>query len=124
MRPIHLVLTGLLAIVFLFMGVEPGHAQFGKLKDKIKKKVEDKADKEVDKRLEGKQNRDTAATETEAPAGQATQTPAAGAPAGEEFQLYTKFDFVPGQKVLHYDDLSEEEDGEFPSRWNLISGVF
>lgn len=38
--------------------------------------------------------------------------------------LYTKFDFVPGDKVIFYDDLSGEEIGEFPSRWRLDNGVF
>jgi len=38
--------------------------------------------------------------------------------------LYTKYDFVPGNKVIFYDDLSGEEVGEFPSRWNLDQGVF
>jgi len=39
-------------------------------------------------------------------------------------KLYTKFDFVPGDKVLYFDDLDGEEEGEFPYRWNLDRGVF
>jgi hypothetical protein len=38
--------------------------------------------------------------------------------------LYTKFDFVPGDKVIFYDELAAEELGEFPSRWGLDTGVF
>jgi len=38
--------------------------------------------------------------------------------------LYTKYDFVPGNRVIFYDDLSDEEEGEFPFRWNLEKGVF
>ena len=38
--------------------------------------------------------------------------------------LYTKYDFIPGDKVIFYDDLAREEMGEFPSRWNLDRGVF
>jgi len=38
--------------------------------------------------------------------------------------LYAKYDFVPGDRVIFYDDLSREEMGEFPSRWNLDEGVF
>ena len=38
--------------------------------------------------------------------------------------MVTKFDFIPGDKVIFYDDLSTEEMGEFPSRWNLDQGVF
>ncbi len=52
-----------------------------------------------------------------------TQAPAP-APAAEDMTLYTKYDFIPGDKVIFYDDLSDEEEGEFPFRWNLERGVF
>lgn len=56
----------------------------------------------------------------------AAQAPAAApaAPAAEDMTLYTKYDFVPGDKVIFYDDLSDEEEGEFPYRWDLVGGVF
>jgi len=34
-------------------------------------------------------------------------------------QAYTKFDFVPGEKVIFYDDFSDTESGEFPRKWTL-----
>ncbi|MEZ5359492.1 MAG: CsgG/HfaB family protein [Candidatus Zixiibacteriota bacterium] len=46
------------------------------------------------------------------------------APAAEDMALYTKYDFVPGDKVIFYDDLKDEEESEFPYRWNLDHGVF
>ncbi len=45
-------------------------------------------------------------------------------PAAEDMALFTKYDFIPGDKVIFYDDLSDEEEGEFPYRWNLEKGVF
>lgn len=44
--------------------------------------------------------------------------------AAEDMTLYTKYDFVPGNKVIYYDDLAGEEEGEFPYRWNLDKGVY
>src|SRR4030042_100131 len=44
--------------------------------------------------------------------------------ASEDMALYTKYDFIPGDKVIFYDDFSSEEMGEFPSRWRLDEGVF
>ncbi len=44
-------------------------------------------------------------------------------PAAEDMKLYTKYDFVPGNKVIFYDDMSGEEEGEFPYRWDLQEGV-
>ena len=39
-------------------------------------------------------------------------------------KLYTKYDFIPGNKVIFYDDMKDEEEGEFPWRWNLDNGVW
>jgi len=40
----------------------------------------------------------------------------------EELQMWSKYDFVAGEKVIFEDDLLAEENGEFPSRWDLLSG--
>jgi len=45
-------------------------------------------------------------------------------PVAEDMKLYTKYDFIPGDRVIFYDNLSDEEEGEFPYRWNLEKGVF
>ncbi len=36
--------------------------------------------------------------------------------------VWSKYDFVPGDKVIFEDDLLGEENGEFPSRWDLMRG--
>ena len=65
----------------------------------------------------------TATTRTSPTTG-ASSTPAPAAPVAEDMKLYTKYDFVPGNKVIYFDDLKGEEEGEFPFRWNLDKGVF
>jgi len=35
---------------------------------------------------------------------------------------WSKYDFVPGDRVIFEDDLEGEENGEFPSRWDLATG--
>lgn len=35
---------------------------------------------------------------------------------------WSKYDFIPGDKVIFEDDLQDEENGEFPSRWDLKKG--
>lgn len=110
----RLFCVGSLCLALSVMMPASSNAQFGKLKDKIKKEAEKKLPKEKP---------------AETPAPEPAESPdsltadSAAAP-GDSFQLYTKFDFVPGQRVLYYDDLSGEEMGEFPSRWGLNSGVF
>ena len=35
---------------------------------------------------------------------------------------WAKYDFVPGDQVIFEDNLLDEENGEFPSRWDLVRG--
>ncbi len=57
-------------------------------------------------------------------AGRSDTPKPAPAPVAHDMTLYTKYDFVPGNKVIFYDDMKDEEEGEFPYRWNLDRGVF
>ena len=36
----------------------------------------------------------------------------------DDLQVYSKFDFVLGDKLLFYDDFSQDFIGDFPSKWN------
>ncbi|MDV7138293.1 OmpA family protein [Maribacter sp. TH_r10] len=36
----------------------------------------------------------------------------------KELEIYSKFDFVPGDKILMTDDFSLDNMGDFPSKWN------
>jgi outer membrane protein OmpA-like peptidoglycan-associated protein len=45
----------------------------------------------------------------------AVPSQAASAPS---FQVYSKFDFVPGEKVVAFEDFSQDAIGDFPARWN------
>ncbi len=110
--------------VALWGALTPADAQLGKLKDKAKKKAEEKIDKKVDEALEGSPEAAPEADAEGAEAGEKGAEAAPGAAASEEMALYTKYDFIPGDKVIFFDDLSGEEIGEFPSRWNLDEGVF
>lgn len=39
-----------------------------------------------------------------------------------DFKSYQNYDFLPGEKIIFEDDFRDSQDGEFPPRWNLISG--
>jgi OmpA-OmpF porin, OOP family len=36
----------------------------------------------------------------------------------EKLTVNSKFDFMPGEKVLYFDDFSQDNIGDFPARWN------
>ena len=112
----HLGMTGILA-AFLFVSAGSAHAiGVGDLKKKAEKEAKKATEKATPK------------VETPgAPAGTEnageTATPAGG-DGGKVSAVSTKFDFVPGDKVILMDDFTRDELGEFPSRWKAHSGNF
>jgi OOP family OmpA-OmpF porin len=119
-----LIFIVVLCLAFIAVS-SPAQAQFKKLKDKAKEKAEKKVEETVEGTEETTEDTAKASQEsTEKPASDTTKAKSTTTGASEDMSLYTKYDFVPGDKVIFYDDLSGEEIGEFPSRWRLDKGVF
>ena len=38
-----------------------------------------------------------------------------------DFKSYSKFDFVPGEQVIYFDDFSQDAVGDFPAKWNTTA---
>jgi outer membrane protein OmpA-like peptidoglycan-associated protein len=102
----------------------PAHAQFGFIGEKLKEKAEEKTEEAIDEAVDGEAADEEAPAETTEGEDTGEAAAAGGSAAAEDMALYTKYDFIPGDRVIFYDDLSTEEMGEFPSRWRLDSGVF
>lgn len=88
-------------------------------KAKAEQRVVNRADKEMDKALddiEGKgqpakeSNNSTASTSSKETAPKQDATPTITA--------YSKYDFVPGEKIVYAEDFSQDEIGELPLGWN------
>ncbi|MGE5438456.1 MAG: OmpA family protein [Bacteroidota bacterium] len=126
------------ALICLFM---PGEAfsQFdilGKIKDKVEQKAEEKTDEAIDKGLdeaekeitktgddeneEVKSKKKNTNSEDEEEQASPKKNKTEGNPKTTEVSLksYSKFDFVPGEKVLFFEDFSQDNVGDFPARWN------
>ncbi|MGD1048107.1 MAG: OmpA family protein [Candidatus Krumholzibacteriaceae bacterium] len=123
MRNLASFLVVVALCVSLMLVSSPAKAQFGDLKNKLKDAAKQKAAEKVDKTLNKAPGDTTKAAATSTPA-QPAGAAKGGTAAAEDMTLYTKYDFVPGDKVIFYDDLANEEIGEFPSRWKLDNGVF
>ncbi|WP_242927650.1 OmpA family protein [Pontibacter vulgaris] len=124
MKKIFFMLTW--AVVFLLF-VQPVYAQFNvgrKLQDKLNQKINQKVDQQVDKKvddaLSGKKGGMSGNGDAESEDG--TSTASAGGKGEGKSKAWSKYDFVPGSKVLFSDNLAGEEIGEFPSRWDLNNG--
>lgn len=131
-------LTGALFVLMICITVSSATAQFDfpkKLEKKVKKEIDKATDDAVDKTVEAvkkggtvnegpkpddKNNspqNTTASTEEEGSAGNVEMQKNK-----EKLKVWSNYDFIPGEKIIFEDNLSEEEIGEFPSRWDLLSG--
>lgn len=95
----------------------------------MNQRVNQKVGKVIDKALdeaEGKKaNPDTSGTNesgTEENVSKAPNSTEATEVKKASLSSYSKFDFVPGEKVVFYDDLSKSRLGEFPDFW-LTNGM-
>lgn len=121
----RVILMVLVAVGMLTPAISAQAGILDKVKKKAEKKAEEKVDEEADKALEGKEEEEKKEAQTQ-PGDQPGEdtTKATSTSAAEDMTLYTKYDFVPGDKVIFYDDMKGDEEGEFPLRWNLDRGVY
>jgi outer membrane protein OmpA-like peptidoglycan-associated protein len=100
-------------------------AQFGDMlknvknsaKIKVQQRIEGKADKGMEDaldRVEGKGK----SKESKGADGAAVESTAEGKESSPAIVSYSKFDFVPGNKVVYAEDFSQDEIGELPVGWN------
>ena len=130
----------LLFPIFLFMSISI-FAQIGidlekKIERKVNKELNDATDDAIDETVEtikkgGEGEDENESRRTKNPtidnnSNTNVDTETDQAPpddeAKEELKLWSKYDFVAGEKIIFEDNLSGEESGEFPSRWDLLSG--
>jgi len=138
------LVTILLALfLFVFLSTEGSLAQVKNPVKKTEKEAEKRANKNVDKGINKgfdelekgigglfKKNKKKTKTtnpdeqQMEQPSNQANESSESGSNVSEAAPAldWAKYDFVPGDKVIFEDDLLGEENGEFPSRWDLKAG--
>lgn len=110
----------------LFLGAPiSGEAQIlKKLKKKIERKAEKQIDKNIDKGLEKEDDKVEGKKVDSIPDKKGGKSKKDQQPAESQDPIleWAKYDFVPGDKVIFEDNLLGEENGEFPSRWDLVRG--
>src|SRR6478672_11588261 len=87
-----------------------------KVKNKVDQRIDNKVDKQIDKSLdeiEGKNDKDVVSNG-------ATSTNTATETKAEEpgLKSFSKYDFVPGDSILYYDNYEKETIAELPVGWN------
>lgn len=88
-------------------------------KQKVEQKAGEKVDKSIDNAVEGKSKTETAEGETKVKTeGDEQKVKTEGMAKPESLKTYSKYDFVPGEKIIAYADFSNTDIGDFPSNWN------
>lgn len=124
------LITSLLVFGFFF-SVQTTEAQFlKKLKKKVEKAAEDavirkaekKTEKEVDDIFDKKEKKEKEINGDEKKSKEILGSEKKTGTEEKSLEVWRNYKFIPGEKVIFYDDLKAEEVGEFPSRWDLIKG--
>lgn len=133
MRAIRMFLVLALVAVCVLWVAAPASAQFGGLKDKAKKTAEDKAKQKAeeeaqkateesgeasDQAEEAEQTGDESDESNAAP--ESSTPPNASGKPGEG--AWVNYDFVPGDRVIFFDDFANDVVGNFPQRLELLRG--
>ena len=94
-------------------------SQLGGVIDKTRKKVEDKVNKKVDDAIDKTDSNTKSDEGTKSDNSQ--EAKAGNSNAGEPtaaIKVYSKYDFVPGEKIIVFEDFMQDLVGDFPSKWN------
>ena len=117
------------SFLLALIGASSANAQFGsirnatnKAQEELRKKKEADAKKESDaKNASDTQEQPASASPADSPgqkaAAAAPAEPADATPA-VSFQAFSKYDFVPGEKIVAIEDFMQDSIGDFPAKWN------
>ncbi len=131
-----LSLLGLLSLCTMGYAQNTGQRVVTNAKTKTTTRVETRADETVDQALnkieEGigsvfkkkekpaKTQESEGQTTTEVDEEETTEgeSSSAGTSSSPSRQTYSNFDFIPGERVIAYEDFSQDAIGDFPAKWN------
>jgi OOP family OmpA-OmpF porin len=139
---ILLVMKKILLLFTIVISFSSAKAQIlDRMRSKVERKLEQKIDESIDKATQPKKKKTptetkSADTQTQDTSEVSSTTPAsepvASSPAESvvtkpaavaDLMSYSKFDFIPGDKVIVHEDFSQEATGDFPANWNTRSGA-
>jgi OmpA-OmpF porin, OOP family len=104
-----------------------------KVKEKVEQKIEQKTDEKIDEGIEkvaddieSSKSSDAEETTPAEPEPVKEKSPdqskSEAAPAADKkLQVYSNYDFIPGEQIFFYDDFSYDKIGDFPAKWNTNS---
>ncbi len=123
MRLVKALIIIAMAVAFGVWFVSPADGQLGALKDKAKKKAEEKAKQEAQKKTDERTAEAEPASNDKPENDKSIESgppPANSEKPGEG--VWVNYDFVPGDRVMFFDDFTNDVVGNFPQRLELLKG--
>jgi len=83
--------------------------------NKVNNKIDNTVDKTVDDAMDIKKEngeKNTATTNSDTDPGSKSNGPSGG------IKAYSKYDFVPGERIIVFEDFAQDAVGDFPDKWN------
>lgn len=138
MKPYSKISIVLISFTFCFSLSSGANAQLlKKLKKKaertVERKLEQKTEKETGKAMDSILDPNEKTSKNDNSQGGSSSQGSGNSPSStgsdskveinnpnvsDNLEVYKKYDFVPGDKVLFFDDFSQDFVGDFPSKWN------
>ena len=128
------LINGIVFIIAILFFVPNANAQLLKKLKKsaertVERKLERKVDKETSKGMDSILDPNDKSPKKDSPntkPNDSPNRPISNTPKSEtnnpnvsdNLEIYSKYDFVPGDKLLFFDDFSQDFIGDFPSKWN------
>lgn len=118
------LLTAICILLSAAFGSETNAQILKKLEKKVKQKVDRRVDRKVDKKIDegldevegvGKDNKAGVGTIDKKANNEQSSTTYSG---NEVFSYTSKYDFVPGNKMLLFEDFEKDQVGDLPAAWN------
>src|ERR1043166_8993427 len=98
----------------LFLGLL---TTFSIMHAQLLKKLKDKDDKTVDKKVDDATN----GKKDEKGSGETSGSGNSSSTGPATMKTYSKYDFVPGEKIVVFEDFMQDKLGDFPDKWNTNS---
>lgn len=89
-----------------------------KAQQKLDQKVDETVDKAMDPAMDPKKKKKGAKDSTGTKSKEEMEGPGNQKEGKASLETYSKFDFVPGEKVILFEDFTKDNIGDFPDKWN------
>ncbi|WP_321439200.1 OmpA family protein [uncultured Bacteroides sp.] len=106
----------LLLFLFVFANAD-GQGWLKKLGNKVVDKVEKKAEKKTDQAIDKELDNGQKATNKSNGNNKGTKDVSTESSEKGKLESFTQYDFVPGDKIIFFEDFSQDLIGDFPAQW-------